>query len=448
LTIRRTYGRLNQTFPIWELGAGLYWRSFDPLHVQTPRGLGTVSYSYVSGAGTLYPYYVFDPGKGHFRQVNPAVAPEFPPDGFLPPSRSDNWNDSQLDARGFTVFETGLTHTHPALTSSHILDPTSTGLTLGLRMVNPTAGDLKIRRSDTTNATLTNCFQVLLHRSDGGIIDGNTASLWAAAAIADPNAGSATTYRKIREDGWYVLDMTLPPVPAAPSYYYGVVIKPGVTVDVEMVSIEGTSATNKIGTFGGPWLSANPTRYVHALTIRRKDAAGVGLEGWHKDGWMATLIIDPNPPGLVRALGVGVNQEDPAFGNLDYARVSMSSTDQNFVSALYMDVGGVATSQIYLNQTAALAAGRIHALVTSWGRHKGDERAYLFDNGKQVDINTGFDIPTIADPTVYQIGFRSASSSAFGQCIQAVAIGRQYLTRDECRRLSIWLKKQALSAWA
>lgn len=444
MTIRRSGGILNQTFPIWELGAGLYWRSFDPLHVQTPGGLGVVSYSYVSGAGTLFPYYIYDAGRGQFRQVDPSVAPEFPPDGYLPGSRSSNFNDSQLDARGFTVFETGLTHTHPILTARHILEPASTGLTLGLQMVNPTGGELKIRRLDTTNATNTNCFQVLLHRSDGGAIDGDTAYLWASATTGGANAMSATTYRKIREDGWWVLDATLAPVPLAPSYYYGVAIKPGVTVDVEMPCIEGVSTTSLIASFTGPWLSANPTRYVHALSIRRIDEAAVGLEGWHMDGWVAALIVDPNPAGLTRVFGVALNHEEGAFGNTDYQRLSMSSGEQNFVSSLY--VGGA--SEFYLNRAEANTTGGVHALVTSWGRHKGDQRSYLFENGKQIEIDSSFALPAAADPTSYQIGFRSTSSSAFASCIQSVAIGRCYLTRNECRWLSTWLKKQALSAWA
>jgi len=445
MTIRRVNGVLNQTFPIWELGAALYWRSFDPLHVQTPGGLGNVTYSYVNGGSTLYPYYIFDPGRGQFRQVNPAVAPEFPPDGFLPGARSSNWNDSQLDARGFSVFETGLTHTHPALTSRHILDPISTGLTLGLRMVNPTAGALKIRRADTTHITNTNCFQVLLHRSDGGAIDAATASLWTGLLTTSPNAGSATTYRKIREDGWYALDMTQPPVPLAPNYYYGVVIQPGVTVDVEMPCIEGVSASNLIASFTGPWLTTNPSRYVHALSIRRQDDAGVGLEGWHKNGWVACLLVDPNPASVVRILGVALNQENLGSA-LDYYRVSMSSTNQNFVSALYMNVVDPLEddNQFYLNRLTSLAVGQVVALVTSWGSRKGSKRAYMFENGKQVEIDSNFDIPVSANPTAYQIGFRSTNSSALTHKIQSVIIGRNYLARNECRWLSTWLKKQAL----
>lgn len=438
--IRRVGGSLNLTFPLWELGACLYWRSFDPLHVQTPGGLGVVSYSYVDGGSTLYPYYVYDAGKGHFRQVDPSVAPEFPPDGFLPGGRSSNFNDSQNNNRGFTVFETGLVKTNPANDARYIVDPTSSGLTNMLQVNNPTAGTLKFRRQDTTSAVNTHCFGILIKRTDGGTVDGNTATLWSAQTTGGANALSATTYRKIREDGWYALNATLAPVALFPNYYYGVILQPGVTVYAELPCIEGVSATNLISTFTGPWLSANPNRYVHALTIRRKDEAAAGLEGWHMDGWMGALLVDPNPAGLIRTLGVALNQEEGTFANTDYHRLFMSSSNQNYVDALY--VGG--SSEFYLDRTAALAAGRVSALVVSWGRRDGSERAYLFENGKQIEIDTSYNLPVAADPTKYQIGFRNVNSSAFAHKIQAVVIGRNFISRNECRWFSNWLKKQAL----
>jgi hypothetical protein len=438
--IRRVGGSLNLTFPLWELGACLYWRSFDPLHVQTPGGQGVVSYSYVDGGGTLYPYYVYDAGKGHFRQVDPSGTPEFPPDGFLPGGRSSNFNDSQNTSRGFTVFETGLVKTNPAIDARHIIDPSSSGLASIMQVDNPTAGALKFRRQDTTSATNTNCFGVLIKRTDGAAVDGNTATLWASSTTGGANALSATTYRKIREDGWYALNATLGPVALAPNYYYGVILGAGRTVYAELPCIEGVSTSNLISTFTGPWLSANPSRYVHALTIRRKDENNTGLEGWHMDGWMAALLVDPNPPGLVRTLGVALNQEEGAFGNTDYHRLSMSSSNQNFIDALY--VGSV--SEFYLNRTAALSCGNVSALVASWGRRDGSERAYLFENGKQIEIDTSFNLPAASDPTCYQIGFRNVNSSAFAHKIQAVVIGRNFITRNECRWFSNWLKKQAL----
>jgi hypothetical protein len=155
---------------------------------------------------------------------------------------------------------------------------------------------------------------------------------------------------------------------------------------------------------------------------------------------MAALLVDPNPPGLVRTLGVALNQEEGAFANTDYHRLSMSSSNQNFVDALY--VGGV--SEFYLERTAAIAAGRVSSLVMSWGRRDGSERAYLFENGKQIEIDTSFDLPVATAPTEYQIGFRNVNSSALAHKIQAVIIGRNFITRNECRWFSNWLKKQAL----
>jgi hypothetical protein len=460
LTIRRINGYLNQTFPLWELGACLYWRSFDPLHVQTPGGLGDVTYNYQVSA--WHPYYYYDPGKGQFFQ---AASPIFPPDGFIPAQRTNYWNNSQDADRGFSDMDS-LSLGYPSISmwAHYILDPSSAGLVTTFQATNIGATVGRIYSEDTTSLTESRNFQVLLHRPGGGVINSSVASIWIAwrdidgegdppVPIFTAHEGTPTTYRKIREDGWYVLDSSIPPKAAippaitAPNYYYGVLIQPGYTVDVEMPTLEGYGASTPIGSFAAPHLGvSNSVRGVHALTIQRQDDAGLGIEGWHREGWMASLIVDPYPASTARAAGTALNHENSAMANTDYFRMSMSATYQQFVALLYE--GGA--SEMYLNTTHTVQGpGSVSALVHSWGRRQGVKRTYLFENGRPADLETVYSIPTaVARPNYYQLGFRNVSSTVLSHCLQSVAIGRTYLSRNECRNLSNWLRKQALTAWA
>lgn len=426
----------NQTFPLWDLGAELYWRSANPTMVQTPGGTGTVNFSYT---GATEQYYIFDIGKGHFRQVDPTGTAEFPPDGFTPPDRTNLWDDTQNSTRGFTNIDGSLTTSNPAVPSTHILDTVTTAIGDLFRVQNTSGGALRLSRSEALSGTFNRIFSVLLKRTDGGVIDGSVATLFASTTTGGANEGGSTLYRQIREDGWYELSVVRGP--GAGNNYFGIELEDGFTVDVEMPALEGANTNPQQGTLPSPDTNTagiQGAKGVFELDIARGVGSGPTSEPYPASGWMACTIVHPyTTTDITIPFGIIMNW---TVDTSNFLRLQMSASAQHIAGEL--DSGGA--SQIFLQVPGmpTINLGDINGIVLSWGRRASTDAALLCVNGRLIEIDTSWTLP-VGTPSSIGIGYDATTSGREATVmIQQVAIGRGMLSRADTRLLSQWFKRR------
>jgi hypothetical protein len=461
MTIKRMasagLGLGNQTFPIWGLGATMYWTSANGTQVQTPGGTGTVNIDYLDSTGTTAtaPYYVYDIYKGHFKQVDPTTAVEVDPSGFVGPDRDNFFNDTQTSDRGFTTVDGGLITSTPALSSDHILDLASTGLTNGFRVANTSGGPLRFSRSETISSSFRRNFSVLVKRDDGGIINGTVLTLFIAATSGGANEGTGTDYKKIREDGWYEVMMSISP-DASTSKFLGVILEDGFTIDVEAPGQEssGVLGTSSIsaGTNPPPHLGSTPGGGTVVVDFASGVGTGSEEEPFPEAGWIGCTVVHPYSMTQLQSIGVpSPNDEIPA-GTLVNWEVSTSERIRFLISRTVQSVAAEldsAGSDFFLQEGPDVLVGDTNGMVVSWGRRGSTNIAYLYINGEQIEINTGtYNGPPVGTPSSIQVGFRlnaGVPSTTATSWVQHIAIGRNLLTRTECRHLSRWFEQQALN---
>lgn len=429
----------NQSFPLWDLGATMYWRSVNSTEVQTPGGTGTVTFSYSEPSDD---YYVFDPGKGFFRQVDPATQAEFPPDGFVGPDRTNLWDNTQDSTRGFTTIDVGFATSNPAIDSSHILDPTSTSLATGFRVQNSSGGALRLSRSEGISTSFNRIFSVLLHRSDDGVIDNSVATLYAATTHGGVTEAGSTLYRKVRQDGWYELTVVRTADASSGSRYFGIEIQDGYTIDIEMPGLEGTNATIQQGAFPSPDIGTSDNKGEFELTIARGVAAGSEQEPYLASGWIGCTVVHPYSSADV-TLDNGI-LIDWAVDSSNFIQIRISGSVQHI--AAEGDSGGVDQFFLDVPGPPTINIGDVNGIVLSWGRRRTTDVMMLFINGQQIELTTSFDLP-VGMPAGLGIGFDTVSGGTVATAnIQTVATGRRLLTRTEARHLSSWFQKQTFKA--
>ena len=446
----------NQTFPLWDLGATMYWKSANGGVVQTPGNEGVVTLLYRDAIPVTPtdPYYVYDVYKGQFRQVDPTVAVEFNPSGFVAPPRDNFFNDSQTNNdRGFNTIGGGLTVSNPAIPSDYILDTTGTSITTLFRVANTSGGVDRFSEAEVISTSLRRSFSILAKRTDGGVISGSVCELFIATASGGANEGTSTSYKKIRNDGWYELMMSIGPL-TPNSKFLGVIIQDGFTLDFEMPAQEGSGSgggTDSIsaGTNPPPHLGSNPDGGVVMASIQ--STTGVS-ESWPNSGWMGITAVHPYSMTELNNIGTPSPNDELPVGTLlnwevtsaNRIRLLLSRSEQS-VAAELDSTGG---SSFFLQEVPDIEIGDINGMVLSWGRRGSADIAYLFINGEQIEVNTGtFSGIPVGTPVDIQIGHRdtgaSDPSSVCTAWVQHMAIGRQLLSRQECRHLSKWFEQQA-----
>jgi len=376
----------------------------------------------------------------------------FPHDGFVPPARTNYWDDSLGAARGFTTVDAALTATAPAIGAElYILDPTTTGLVNKYRIANTSGGAARLSSQQALSATYSKAFSILMKRSDAGVIDASVATLYIAATHAGAHEGGATVrFKKIRSDGWYEVSVIHPIKAGSPTYYLGVELADTYTIDIEAPGVESYGTTIWAGTNPSPYMSTSTInsseRADHILYINRRVSAGTAYEPYPAGGFIAATLVHPYPATW------GTLPAGTAFAwdvdNDNRFRLIVSSTYQTIAA----DMDSVAIGQLYLYSVAGLpiTIGKINGIVVTWGRRLNLPYAVMHVNGQEIDLSTNFRILPTGIPDRYRIGYRYDSGALtngdyLAAKVQTIVVGRSSLMRSEGRALSTWLMRQAIS---
>lgn len=433
MAVRKSRGTpLHMSFAPWDLGAYLYWTPQSGAQAQQRGSLfpvGDFTYTY----GGSVPYTYFDSNLQRYVEVA-SGSPIVPRDGHFPPPRTNTYNASDPDTdigRGPFVVDAALTDSQVAVAANHILETDTAIPATVLRLSNTSGASRRIHRQETTDATLTTIWSILARRTDGGTISGTTLTM-GAAALADPlgvTLSGATTYRRIRGDGWYQCFCAVPNQASADVHYF-VEIEDGVTIEFESPQVEAPPAAEIIEP-GPPVLSqgaGSPARTAHQLVL----AGDFDLPA---SGWMACTII-PRFDGTAVTLPDGTILEW-RFDADNLHRFVVDNANQ----AIAYEVRESAAQQVFIDSlTADILQGVPIGLVATWG-HRGGVLSFTFaQSGAEVGVDVAGTIPAGAGTLL--IGGVSGASVTNMQ-VQSLALGDRRLDPLEARQLSQWFRDQA-----
>jgi len=430
---------LSRNAPIWTKGAVLYWdiRGGAKASVRGASAYSTVRVQLGSGE-----YWTFDRGKGQYVQIT-AASGSFPLDGHFAEARANYFNDTTNVMRGPFSVEAGAVGSNPVLDATYIVDISTIPMANGFRVTNMTGSLRRFYRLESTSGTYRRYFSLLAKRTDGGVIDGTVLSLYTASS-ADPLGSNlmeaATRYKKIRSDGWYQL-WAVHPIDGA-SVYFGGLLTSGFPVDIEAPMTEGVgSSLGAPGQFTESPAGA-PTPPLSYIEMAR--TSGIA-EPYPACGWFGAAFTNRwahdephDQPGPRWKTAYIANWQVDGSNKVS---IYMSQTSQVWVG--WMRKAG--TSELFLTGPATWAENEAMGIVMTWGSRKGSQYGVLAVNGKQYDVETLFSLPT-GTPNFIEVGdIGGLGYAQSANChVEAMAVGRQALTRLDARHLSLWFKDQAV----
>ena len=431
------FGHLNRSFPLWGLGAELYWRSAAPTYVQCRGGTTIPLYTMNDGTAQASQYLGYDPGKGHYVRYSSAAI-RMPKCGLFHRTRTNYWDTSEQNSRGFT-FDAALTQDFSInLPSNHILDPVSNTVIAKVCHVTNSSGSAKyMEQSNATGITTKRAFIALVKRADGTDVSAADLTVWisVASAIAggSTNVAGATRYRKCRDDGWF--EVFADTSNATATLFFALKIENGSNLYIECPNIVGISSG-----VDAPYIlsttsaATNRVWRYSSMTIKRPDATAVGIEGFPSCGWMAASIVTPfGAATFALVTGRHINWEIDVS---NYIRLGSYTTNENESS----QCTSATVSAWFLNTAGgSYTAGGTYGCVVFWSRREATMRASLYVNGVLQDTDTNWALPVGTAPATIQLGRDSAGSSA-DMWVQQVAIGRQGISSAEAAQLSLWMR--------
>lgn len=450
-TLTQSLGVLNQSFPIWDLGAWFYWNARRGRTAQTSgaayrHGGGFLSHAPASSSEDNL---IYDPARNVFREYDSAGDSEFPPSGITTDGANNVWagGDNASGARGFSA-EAGLTGLNPITTENRdIVELLGGGPADSIRYSN-FSGVTK-RASATWDISFSGdyVFSVLVRRSDRAQVDSSTCTLIAEDSGATDITTTPIRYIKIGDKGWYLLYVRATVTTSDTVITWGVDIAAGITnLYLELPGVYDGSA------FGGEhtgWCPirtdgvSDPFRSEHEITLTNVEYSITS------GGWIGATFIPIFPSTGDASAPASATYETSVLlvfrresSSTERIRFLISNAVQMFRFDYDATLAGAGTS--LTPDTSFFKQGVPVGMVLTWGYRSGTLSYTLFVNGKQVGIHSSapIGIPDFAGLGELQICHQS-SANACNVSMQQVALGNKRLPRTAGRNLSRWFERQA-----
>jgi hypothetical protein len=391
-----------------------------------------------------YNYYIFDHGKGQYIEQT-AASDIFPFDGHFCDNRWDYFHisDPPTGQRGPYIPQAGLTMDTIALPTPHILVPVAGTPPNLTRVRNSTGGTRRMYIQLTSSLTNSTVHYLLVKRSDGGVVDSNTMEM-GVAPLASPFGADLTTipnikFKRIRDDGWYLVSHSYQAVPAAPDFNYYVDWKDGVNAYYEAPGLQSVPSS----THGWPTPiipnDAIPPAGTEKETFGLYFNNGLG-HNLPQSGWLAMAFVpwQDLTGGAASQLKTGYQIRWGGGGTNTHQIYSSLSNQQIVYQCL---TGGV--TQAYLQvPTAEVLQGVPLGMVGTWGYRTGTPQFVMALNGVIREVDTSGTLPTQAGATI-SIGATAGFASPAAGNLWKAATGTKMLSRADCAHLSRWMQKQA-----
>lgn len=438
-------GLLNNSFPLWDLGARFFWSSRNGNKLQRCRGEFVSNVTDQEGVFALAPTtysatseeIFYDPGKAAYVQL--AGAPTLarvPRSGDFVTGGTNRWGQTNQFAnqRGFTA-EAGLTVSLPAGGDNREILQMLDGGPFDFVLLDNTSGSTKrFFRTQTQSVSGIMTFGILARRADRGVIDANTLEMIVENNVNADVTTIPTVYRRINDKGWYYCTVT--GSFADTTYTYVVQIKNGVTgLNIEAPIVISGSTSNIIG---APFEVTAGSTFRDDISLRLNSAELSVTQG----GWMGVTIVPQHPSGTNYPT-CNILYFGAASGSTERMRfIVSSSTDRPIF--IYDATSAGAANSVGL-PIEEFQQGVPLGMVITWGKRSGTMSYGFFVNGKQVGLLTSAPIavPAISGNGTFEIG--NQTEALHGNVyIHAAALGNKQLPRIAARHLSSWFRRQAL----
>lgn len=430
-------GMHNLSFPLWDLGATLYWTS--RMGERSAQVAGT---PFRNGDGFMAvdfgavddPNMYWSPGRSKF--IEYADGSEvWPESGFVENGFSQNhWPANNTSgSRGLTP-ESGLLQTNPSGTNNREIVELATGGPADFVTLTNSSGSPKKAKSVALGSS-NHRFAVLVRRSDRAQVDANTCELILeeVGTGADRRNGDGTQYIKLNDNGWYLLTAA---VDMTSNVEAGILVQNGVTLYYEL-----PTETHTAFSIDNPDIRT-PIRTDGVSTILwdepELDIANAKFT-INRGGWMGCTLVPMFPSGtsydtsVILFYGLDSNER---------LRFIISSTT-NRPLFIYDAVGGTVGSSLGID-VADFQQGVPLGMVVTWSYRFGSLTYTLCVNGKQVGIISAapVNVPVVKGNGIVEVAHQGSANAATS-AVQEMAIGNRGITRTQARHLSIWFKRQA-----
>jgi hypothetical protein len=437
----------NQSFPIWDYGAWVYWNSRRGRVAPTGgtpfrHGDGFLDHNpSSSGSDNL----IFDPARGVFREYSSGGDAEFPPSGIVTDGATNIWGaDNTANVRGFTA-EPGLAVTLPAGSDNReIVELLSGGPSDRVAFSNFTVSPLNAFRTFAVGAD-DYVFSVLIRRNDRGVVDSSTCELQVVDSGLVDRTTTATRYVKVGGQGWYLLYVAV--TAPADTMTWRLNIVNGITnLRAELPGVYDGSA------FGGEHVGWTPIRHTGGGDPFRSEHEISIVNGEFtitSGGWIGCTFVPIFPSPGDGAFPVAASYETSvllSFRQLNSADERIRFIISSSAQAVRFDYDAVsAGAGTSLSIPDSLfKQGVPVGMVIAWGSRSGTLTYTLFANGQQIAIHSvaPIGVPDSNKQGEVLIGHQGSSNAA-NVSLQQVALGNKRLPRIAGRHLSSWFEKQA-----
>lgn len=438
-------GLHNNTTPIWDLGAILYWTSRNGNKLQTPAGSLQTNVTLATGErfdmlpSTLLasnPELWFDVGQQKYIQQagDPTTTPIPRSGGCFFNGVVNRWTQTSSFAnqRGFSN-DAGITVTIDGSSKAQEIVNMDDGGPFDSYVVSNFSGSTQriFRTQDDGGSGFRN-FGFLCRRNDRGTINSATLELRVEDGLSADITTIATRYRRITDNGWYWVDCQ--GNQAGTDYTYIADIKAGITgLVVEAPFVLGSLEEFIMGP--NPFEPTGGSTFQDAVSLRTINIDYTLTQG----GWMGACIVPAHPSGTDYPVSVILSMN---AGSNERVRFNVSSSTQRPIF-IYDAAGGTIGNSLALD-VSEFQQGVPLGMVVTWGRRNGTLTYTFFVNGKQVGILSiaPIAVPTIKNNGELEIGNQDGDNEA-NVFVNAIAYGNKRLPRKIGRALSTWFKRQA-----
>jgi hypothetical protein len=449
-TLAHSPNAFNQSFPIWDYGAWIYWNSRRGRVAPTGstpyrHGDGFLSHNPASsGADNL----IYDPARGVFREYSNVGSAEFPPSGICTDGATNRWlaGNNTAASRGFST-DAGLAATTPSTTENReIVELLGGGPVDALRVNNFAGVPQNAFATFDISSAGDYTFAVLVRRNDRGTVDSSTCSLQVVDGGSVDITNTSTRYIKVGGKGWYLLYVHVT-VGASTVITWRVNVAVGITnLRIELPCVQdGSVFAGELGA----WTPIRtdgvtpPFRSEHEISIENAEFTITS------GGWIGCTFVPVFPSLGDAASPTSVTYETSVLLNLratgsatERIRFIISSSAQMF--RFDYDAAGAGAGTSLTPASSFFKQGVPVGMVVTWGYRSGSLTYTLFVNGQQVGIHSTapIGIPDSANTGELLIAHQN-SANACNVSLQQVAAGNKRLPRIAGRNLSRWFERQA-----
>lgn len=416
--------------------------------VHVPNGLvvskGGKATLQLKGSGSYDHFqYLRSVGKGQYYKVAGAITvPDL--DGWFGSDRTNYWNLTNPDNRGFTSLETGV-----AVDLSDVVKPSdhiqASGYSIAPKLVNSGVTALGAGQSGAVSDSLSMVLSFWIRKPDQGPVSGADCHVHMSDSTdwTDPNIAGTTQYEKFAH-GWHRVWAVVPACSSTASRVQGLKVAAGVTIYYDLPQHERFSASTPGPTepiYVGD--STDRARAQHVLEVFLRGAAG---HGPHLQAGAIAIACNPDRDAAAQTFGQML-----LYGDTD-TNHGIHLSDSTDRLAGWTRIATVTEAFIDADGLGAFPRHTPIGACHQWGQAGPGAGDFFFaaQGVRGGRVTSAADLPALAAARLLVGGRLSGvdvASSAANARILLVAIFARKPGPQACMKISRFMEQKAKAYW-